>query len=73
MSTFPMDTAPRDCEVTLLARRTVLGLGPVDERPFLVRGRCHPEHGIWAAEDRPPLDMPSLGLIPLEPTGWRPQ
>jgi hypothetical protein len=67
-----MDTAPRDREIHLVATRTIVGLGPIEERPFHVMGRLYPEYDIWAAEDRPENGLPSLGLIPLNPIGWYP-
>jgi hypothetical protein len=50
---------------TVLATRMVVGLGPVDETPFYTQARPYPERGFWAAEDKPPNGLPSLGLVPL--------
>jgi hypothetical protein len=73
ISMYGMDSAPHgQNEIYLVARRTILGLGLIDEPPFHVMGRFYPERGFWAAEDRPGNGMPSLGLIPLEPLGWYP-
>jgi hypothetical protein len=67
---FPMSAAPTDREIHVLATRFIPGLGAVDEVPFHVMARFYPEHGYWAAEDRPGNGLPSLGLIPLEPECW---
>ncbi len=65
-----MDTAPRERPITLRATRLIVGLGPVDEPPFNTVARFYPEHEFWAAEDKPPNGLPSLGLVPLDPYGW---
>lgn len=65
-----MDAAPRDRPITLRATRLIVGLAPVDEPPFDVVGQFYPEHGFWAAEDKPQNGLPSLGLVPLNPHGW---
>lgn len=67
---WPLQTAPLDRPITLIAIRLVPGLGPVEEAPFAAVAKFYPEHGFWAAEDQPPKGMPSLGLIPLDPAGW---
>jgi hypothetical protein len=68
---FSMDNAPRDREIVLTARRLVVGLGPFEEATFEVIGKFYHEHGFWAAEDKPPHGLPSLGLVPLAPVSWR--
>ena len=66
----PIDEAPRTRLATIRAVRLIAGLGPIDERPFDVVARFYPEHGYWAAEDKPNNGLPSLGLIPLHPLGY---
>ena len=66
----PMKTAPRDRPITVRATRAIIGLGPVDETPFDTVAQFYPEHGFWAAEDKAPHDLPSLGLVLLNPLGW---
>jgi len=58
---FPMNAAPTDREVHVLATRFLPGLGTVGEAPFHVMARFNPEHRYWAAEDRPSNELPSLG------------
>ena len=68
---WTMESAPKDRPIIVRARRMVVGLGPVDEKPFDTVARFYPERGFWAAEDKPPYEgMQSLGLIVLEPIGW---
>jgi hypothetical protein len=59
---FSMDTAPLDRPITVHATRMVIGLGPVGEPPFYAVAKFYPEHGFWAAEDKPENGLPSLGL-----------
>jgi hypothetical protein len=66
----PMETAPRDRPIIVRAARLIIGLGPIDEPPFEIQARFYPEHDFWAAEDKPPHGLPSLGLVPLKPFGW---
>jgi hypothetical protein len=65
-----METAPLDRPIIVKATRMVVGLGPIDEPPFDTQARFYPEQGFWAAEDRPPHGLPSLGLVPLNTLGW---
>lgn len=63
-----MNTAPRDRRLTLVAQQMIVGLGPVDERPFHAVAQYYPEHDFWAAEDRG-LDG-ELRLRPFHALGW---
>lgn len=65
-----VETAPTDRPITIRATRLVVGLGPLEEKPFDVVVRFYADKGYWAAEDRPGNGLPSLGLVPLSPLGW---
>lgn len=67
---FSIETAPRDRPIIVRATRMVIGVGPIDEAPFDTVARFYPEHGFWAAEDKPLHGLPSLGLVPLNTLGW---
>ena len=63
-----IDTAPLGRKVIIVAQQMIVGLGPVDERPFHIVAQYYPEHSFWAAEDRE-LNG-EVRLRPLHALGW---
>jgi hypothetical protein len=65
----PMESAPLDRTVIVRATQMIPGLGSIGPL-FDTAARFYPEHGYWAAEDKPQSGLPSLGLVPLDVHGW---
>jgi hypothetical protein len=66
-SGFPMESAPHDREITLVAN-----FAPIDDTIFIARGRFSAERCAWVVEDKPLHGLPSLGLMTVNAVSWLP-
>jgi hypothetical protein len=66
-SGLPIDTAPRNREITLMAN-----FAPIDDTIFVARGFFNLERNAWVVEDKPQHGLPSLGLMTVNPISWLP-
>jgi hypothetical protein len=65
MQQGPIDTAPRDREILLVAN-----FAPLDEAIFVARGKYLTERDAFAVEDRHSYGLPSLGWMTVHALSW---
>ncbi len=61
----PMSEAPRDRQIFVTAN-----MAPFDDAVFMAKAHFETDCGAWVVKDNPPHDLPSLGLIAVNPISW---